>query len=132
VTPLAVLLVVDDDAQVRALAARVLSGAGYGVLQCASALEALALLSDERTGPTIRLVVTDIVMPGLHGDDLGRLISRQWPALPLLYMSGHSTSYELDFIPAQELEHRFLAKPFGLDLLVAKVRRLLSRNLAPT
>ena len=116
------VLLVDDTVQVRELAARALADDGFDVLQAPDALIALGLL-DDALGARVCLVVTDIVMPGLHGDDFGRLLNRLRPTLPVIYMSGYSRP-DLDFLSPAELEHCWLQKLFSLTGLVEKARAL--------
>ena len=125
------ILVVDDDPAVRAVATRGLVLAGYDVLQAHDGVHALELLQ-ETNHPPIRLVVADVVMPGLRGDDLGRLLHHTHPLLPVLYMSAYSTPVP-DFLTAAEFTRRWLVKPFTLDDLTVKVHSLLEdapRSLA--
>ncbi|HEX2450125.1 MAG TPA: response regulator [Gemmatimonadales bacterium] len=70
------MLVVDDEPQVRALSARVLVDAGFDVLEAGDAVEALAHLQAPGGGSEIRLVITDIVMPGMQGPRRGSLPHR--------------------------------------------------------
>jgi CheY-like chemotaxis protein len=84
------ILVVDDDPQVRALAARALADAGFDVLQAADAARAVELLEDP-LGAHVCLVITDIVMTRMRGDELGRVLHESRPTLPVLYMSASHT-----------------------------------------
>jgi CheY-like chemotaxis protein len=95
---LGTILVVDDDVQVRALAARALAQEGFDVLQAPDANSALELLG-EPLGHQVCLVITDIVMPGMQGHELGRILHGQRPTLPVLYMSGHSRPTSPSFLP---------------------------------
>lgn len=72
----------DDDRQVRALSARGLANAGFDVLQAEEAAHGLELLEDP-LGAHVCLVITDIQMPGMQGDELGRLLHRLRPTLPV-------------------------------------------------
>lgn len=116
------ILVVDDDAQVRALAARALADQGFDVLQAPDAITAIGLLQDPLT-PTVCLVITDINMPGMLGDEFGRLLHSSRPGLRVLYMSGYSRP-DLDFLSPQELSQCWLEKPFTLATLVRKALAL--------
>ena len=116
------VLVVDDDAQVRALAARALAEDGFDVLQAPDANTALRLLQDFQDA-RICLVVTDIVMPGMHGDELGRLLQRLFPTLPVLYISGCSQPH-FDFLSAEDLRHCWLDKPFSPPRLLKMAHAL--------
>ena len=73
----------DDDQYVRVTITRALAYEGYELLEAADGLQALALLQEERAGG-VRLVITDIRMPGMNGDDLGRLLRELRPDLPVL------------------------------------------------
>lgn len=117
------ILVIDDDPAVRAVATRGLVLAGYDVLQAHDGVHALELLQ-ETDQPPIKLVVADVVIPGLRGDDLGRLLHHTHPTLPVLYISGFSAPV-LDFLPEGEFARRWLVKPFTLEELTGKVRSLL-------
>ncbi|HXE58474.1 MAG TPA: ATP-binding protein, partial [Gemmatimonadales bacterium] len=117
-----VVLLVEDEASVRLLAARLLRRAGYTVLEAADGAEALELvLSDP--GP-IDLVLTDVVMPRLGGPDLVDRLLAERPGLKVLFMSGYSErELRTDAIPASKV--RLLLKPFTPDALVATVRGVL-------
>src|SRR5688572_26323808 len=80
------VLVVDDQLVVRTLVTRVLTEAGYDVLQASDATAALRFVQDEREHITV--VLTDVRMPGFSGIELGRRIWATDPALPVLYMTG--------------------------------------------
>ena len=127
VTPHPAILVVDDDPVVRSITSRALGGLGHAVLEAEDGLHALAVLQEE-IGIEIRLVITDIRMPGMSGDDLGRVLRHLRPTLPVLYVSGYSAP-SLDFRGAGELERCWLAKPFTPARLVAKVDDLLRGGL---
>jgi DNA-binding response OmpR family regulator len=114
---------VDDEPQVRALIVRALNGDGLAVFEAANAPHALVLLEDPNT-PPVSLLVTDIVMPGMSGEMLGRLLHARRPALPVLYMSGGPRP-TFDFLTAEELERCWLTKPFSVAQLRRKVRALL-------
>jgi CheY-like chemotaxis protein len=110
-----VVLVVEDDAAVRQYMVRVLGDAGFHVVATHDGKEAMGLLT--RLGPSVVwLVVSDIAMPRVTGVELAAAVSRQWPRLPVLLVSG---------VPPAEWNGPFLAKPFTPETLVAAVRDLL-------
>lgn len=118
------VLVVDDEPVVRTFAVRVLRDAGFEVLEAADGAEALELI-ETRSGD-VRVVVADIVMPGLNGLELLQRISILNSSLPVLLMSGYG---------ATELEQRGLSapcgllhKPFAAEKLVEEVNRCLEIN----
>jgi PAS domain S-box-containing protein len=111
------ILLVEDEAEVRTLAGRVLRQAGYAVVEAAGAAEALAVAGSG--GARIDLLLTDVVMPGMKGMELARSLRKRRP-LRVLYMSGYTDS---DAIRQAVLEPgtAFLQKPFTPDALVRKV-----------
>ena len=116
------ILVVDDDAQVRAVSARALADEGFDVLQAPDAATALELLQDP-VGAGVCLVVTDVAMPGMTGDELGRVLHCLRPTLPVLYMSGYSRP-DFDFLTPGDLNLCWLQKPFTLSALVERAQAL--------
>jgi CheY-like chemotaxis protein len=106
------ILVVDDEPSVLQFAERVLSGSGYRVLLARDAEAALRLF--ERAKAAIRLVVSDITMPGMNGVQFVERIRRISPATRALLLSGAADT---------EIDARlpFLRKPFTPRDLVAKV-----------
>ena len=114
------VLVVDDDADVRLLVDRVLSRAGYRVLLAADGQEALDLLSARSD---ISLVLTDLVMPRVGGDELRERIGTRHESPPVLIMSG----YMRGAAARQDYEH-VLAKPFLPQQLLAKVQEVINNT----
>ena len=118
-----VILVVDDDRGVREVAARVLERAGYRVLQAGEGIEALQV-ARAHTGP-LHLVLTDVVMPGMNGRELGQRMSEERPETRLLYMSAY-TEDEVILRGIRVADVSFLSKPFTLDGLQSAVRDALA------
>jgi two-component system, cell cycle sensor histidine kinase and response regulator CckA len=118
-----VVLVVDDDPGVREVAARVLERAGYQVLQAGEGSEALRV-ARAHTGP-LHLVLTDVVMPGMNGRELGQRMSEERPDTRLLYMSAY-TEDEVILRGIRVADVSFLSKPFTLDGLQSAVRDALA------
>ena len=119
------VLVAEDDASVRRLVDRILGSAGYHVLSAESAEQALALA--EAHQGRVDLLLTDVVMPRIGGEQLHGRIVEQWPGVRVLYMSGY-TDDPVVRREAQAPEGAYLAKPFPPELLLAKVRRALDRE----
>jgi two-component system cell cycle sensor histidine kinase/response regulator CckA len=113
------ILVVEDEEMVRRMAARALTEGGYRVLEAGSAREALDLLANA-TGPC-KLVLMDVVMPGMGGRELASRIEDLWPGIPVLFISGY-TDGEILSRGLLEPDSAFLAKPFTADALVRAVR----------
>jgi DNA-binding NtrC family response regulator len=115
------VLVVDDDQGVLHLTARMLRLEGYTVLEAGSGTEALRLLENQ---PEIRLVVTDVVMPGMHGLDLAARIHQRGRQPQVILMTGHAAEL------SAQLEQRnpsvpLLLKPFTSQQLIKTVRNAL-------
>jgi CheY-like chemotaxis protein len=120
------ILLVEDDAQVRAAVARMLAGAGYRVVEVGSGEEALDALA---TGAgRVRLVLTDVVLPGLSGPELVDRLARFWPELPAVCMSGYTDHMLRDQVLRSGLD--FMQKPFGPAALARTVRQALERSTA--
>lgn len=83
----AAILVVDDDEWVRSSTAAILRRAGYGVLDAGDAEEALSLLGDV-AGCCVRVVLTDVRMPGISGGRLAATLAEKWPSLRVVMMTG--------------------------------------------
>jgi CheY-like chemotaxis protein len=116
------ILVVDDEDIVRALVARALREAGYGVVQAQHGAAALALL--ESGHETIHLVITDLVMPGLGGREVARWVATHMPALPVLFISGYPPTY-LEAHDLYDAGIPLLRKPFLPSRLLEAVQELL-------
>ncbi|MCU0622763.1 MAG: ATP-binding protein [Gemmatimonadaceae bacterium] len=123
----ATILVVDDQPQVRALAARALRQRGYEVLEAATGREGLAV-ADAAT--ELDLVVTDIVMPELSGPAMVKTLKAARPEVRVLYTSGYAKSAFAEDALSQD-GAEFIGKPYGVADLVARVQRLLAAP-APT
>ncbi|MBN2354148.1 MAG: substrate-binding domain-containing protein [Spirochaetales bacterium] len=118
------ILLVEDEDFVRELAEKVLSREGYHVLAAHNAQEALSLV--KKHSLTFDLVVTDIVMPGASGVELGQKIQALRPEIKVLYMSGYD-----DKMLSQHGESvtrlNFIQKPFTPELFLRKVQDALNR-----
>ncbi|HYV67174.1 MAG TPA: ATP-binding protein, partial [Myxococcales bacterium] len=116
------VLLVEDEDQVRALAACILRKFGYRVLEARRPREAIALAEDE-PGP-IELLLTDVVMPEMAGPILARRLATLRPGLRVLFMSGYTD----DAIVRRgilEVGAPFLQKPFVPEALARRVREVL-------
>jgi CheY-like chemotaxis protein len=114
------VLLVDDDAAVRGLAAQMLAAEGHFVVQAAGPQEALEICA---RGERIDVLVTDVSMPGMSGRDLAARVRALRPGLPVLFISGYDDS----LVQGGCAKGPFLAKPFSATALAAKVAELLRR-----
>jgi CheY-like chemotaxis protein len=119
----ATILVVEDDADVRALTITMLKSLGYAVLEADKADAALDVINGN--GP-VDLLLTDVVLPGqLNGRDLAEKISEILPGIAVLYMSGYT---ENSIIRHEQLDEgiALLQKPFRRADLAHKVEAALT------
>ena len=119
------LLIVEDDAAVRALTRSVLSAQSYGVIEAVDADDALRWVA-ENDRP-IDLLLTDVVMPGMSGRVLAEHMELLRPGIKVMYMSGYTDDAVVRNGLIQE-EIAFLQKPFSPETLARKVRAVLDRK----
>jgi PAS domain S-box-containing protein len=122
-SPARILIVEDEDA-VRAITARTLRDEGYDVVEARHGREALARLSE--SGPPISLVLTDVVMPVMGGRALAEHLAREWPDLPLVWMSGYPRDTAIAD-GAGAPDRPFLQKPIPPELLAQTIAEALGR-----
>ena len=116
----AVVLLVDDDAEVRAATAEMLRYVGHDVVEAGSGREALDRL--DQHGDRIDLMIVDYVMPGMNGVEIARLGRLKRPGLPILFVTGFADTAVL---AAEASSHHILRKPFYTADLVAKIEGVL-------
>jgi CheY-like chemotaxis protein len=114
------VLVVEDQAMVRALFVTMLGRIGYTVLEAGGGAGALELL--DRRAAEIGLMVTDVVMPGMSGPELALETRRRHPGMKVLFASGHGETAALAKAGWTETAD-VLRKPFQLAELATAVRR---------
>jgi len=111
------LLVVEDDDIVRMLMVEVLDELGYEVIEAEHASAALRILEDP--GQQLALMVTDVGLPDMRGEELAGKARELRPLLPVLFASGYADSFDVP-------EGMYLiGKPFGIDQLRDKVQAIL-------
>jgi PAS domain S-box-containing protein len=117
------VLLVEDEAAVRALSARVLRAQGYRVIEAANGVEALQIARSAQ-GAEIALVLTDVIMPQMGGKALVKEILALHPDIKVLYTSGYAENL---VIAADQLDERaaFIQKPASPAALARKVRQVL-------
>jgi len=113
------VLVVDDDDDVRRMVERALRRASYTVITASSGPEALTRARAH--AGVIDLLLTDMVMPGMTGQDLLRELSAERPRLEVVFMSGYHQGAPID-------PRRFVAKPFDRDTLLGAVADVLANH----
>jgi CheY-like chemotaxis protein len=119
--PRPAVLVVEDEEIVRINSCDRLEQAGLSVLEASDAVEAMALLEAH---PEIRVLVTDVRMPGwMSGIDLARQVEKKWPDISILVTSAYYTAEDGDLPENMTL----FPKPFSPDALVRQVKLLMRR-----
>jgi len=118
-----VLLVEDEDA-VRVFASRALKNKGYKVLEARTGEQALDILRDT---PVVHLMITDMMMPGMDGGTLARLIRVERPEIKIIVISGYSEEVARGDI-VDTADFHFLPKPFSLGQLASKVKEVLTEE----
>jgi CheY-like chemotaxis protein len=114
------ILLVDDDPQVRATIGRGLVALGYQVREAESGLEAIALIGAEQP----QLIILDYIMPGLDGAETAREILRIAPDLPIIFSTGHAALRALRSAAGEGTP--VLEKPFSLAELDALIKETLA------
>ena len=109
------VLVVDDEPMILSLMSRLLTALGYEVVTANGPGEAERIASSR---DDIRLLITDVVMPGGSGPALAHRLTTRRPELKVLLMSGYAGNVESEAFP-------LLAKPFTMDELEQRMRQLL-------
>ena len=120
----AAVLVVEDDSAVRTFARRALERAGFTVLVAENGDAALDVLSQENT---VRVVITDVIMPGMSGGVLGRMLEELYPSINVLYTSG----FPRDEMPAKTgipANVSYLEKPYSSADLARYATNLMKRG----
>jgi PAS domain S-box-containing protein len=122
------VLLVEDDESVRALAKRTLEARGYAVMEAADGEEALRIVNG---GPGIDVVVTDLTMPRLGGEELATRIRETNPDAGIVLMSGFS---EVSLVREGRIGRNghFLEKPFTPNALVDVVREAMLHEDDPS
>ncbi len=112
------ILIVEDEDAVRLFGARALRNKGYRVLEARSGETALDVLRGETD---IDVLVSDVVMPGMDGATLARLVRMERPRIQVILMSGYAEDVALGEFSGEDGIH-FLPKPFSLKQLAGKVK----------
>ncbi|HEY8256499.1 MAG TPA: response regulator [Gemmatimonadales bacterium] len=115
------ILVVEDQPEVRQMAVRALKSEGYAVVEAGDGQDALDLVKE---GPPVALVITDLALPRLDGLGLARELTTVMPGVPILFMTGYTSSESMRRT-AQARGHAFLEKPFTADELARRARAVL-------
>jgi CheY-like chemotaxis protein len=119
------VLLVDDDAHVRSVSELLLRSIGFEVLAVAGGRDAIREF--ERRADEVRVVVLDVTMPDLGGDQVLKELRKRRPDVPVLLCSGYSEEEMSERFSPEDMA-TFLQKPYTFDLFRARLRDLLSRR----
>lgn len=117
------ILFVEDEDSVRNFAVRALKKKGYEVIGCNSAENALEQL---KTNKDFSLLVTDMMMPGMNGVELAKIVKQQIKDIKIILASGYSEEIARNEMAVSE-DIEFMAKPFSLGDLTKKIFDVLNK-----
>ena len=120
------ILLVEDEAPVRAVTRQLLERNGYTVLEASDGLSALALIGNDHEGSHVDLLLTDVIMPGMSGRELAHELKARRPEIRTLFMSGYTDDAVVRH-GMLEPGLAYLEKPFRPPVLLRKVREVLER-----
>ena len=118
------ILLVEDDQVLRTVSADTLSDLGYRAIRAADGAQALAALERERD---IKVLMTDIGLPGMDGQQLAAEARRRRPGLGILFVTGYDDVIR-EGRSVREKGCEYLAKPYGCDDLALALKRLVSAD----
>ncbi|HSS41032.1 MAG TPA: ATP-binding protein [Solirubrobacterales bacterium] len=121
-----VVLVVEDEPEVRRMAERILTKAGYSVIGTSKGAEAVQICENE--AQPIDLLLTDVIMPGMLGTELVEAMREQRPELRVVYMSGYSHEVLAPQTALGNGESSFLEKPFSAEALLRTIDDLIGEG----
>lgn len=112
----ATILVVEDEEIVRNLTRRILTRSGFRVLEADSSQRALEICRTEK----FELLLTDVIMPGMTGNELVDMVTKSKPDLKVIFMSGYTAG-----LLTQRASAPFIQKPFTPNDLINKINQVL-------
>ena len=118
------ILIVEDEEEVRKLAGKILERQGYRILETSNGND--AILACERYRSPIHLMLADVIMPGMGGSELAKLLEPLYPDIKILYMSGYTDAIVHHGVLQRGVN--YIQKPFTMERLVRKVREVLNKD----
>ena len=118
------IILADDEDGIRLVVKRVLKMKGFHVIECTNAKDALDAIQNHTEA---QLLITDMVMPGMNGEQLIEKALKQNPSLKAILMSGYSNQFERH-TGTGKLPFSFISKPFILTDLLAKIQEVLENH----
>ena len=117
------ILIVEDEEFVREAAAEMLEAHGYEVFKADNFAEALKVFRDNSS--RINLLLTDVIIPGRNGCELGKVLRQLTQQIKIIYISGYSRNMIAQKVSPDSHSH-FIAKPFSSEQLLAAVKAVLT------
>jgi len=117
------ILIIEDDDSLRALVLNILKRKGYKILEAENGEDAIEV-AEAHDGP-IDLMITDVVMPKMGGQEVAKLLKQHYPHIKVIYMSGYTDSTIANH-GILETGLNFVQKPFTPEVLAGKVREILN------
>ena len=115
------IVMIDDEKDIRDVVRRMLEQEGYNVFEAANFKEVKKHFRDNK----IDLLITDVIMPEMNGDEIGEEILKEYPGTKIIYMSGYTESTIMDF-SLLDKNKIYLQKPFSRQSIVQSVREILN------
>lgn len=119
----ATILVVEDEAAMRAALEDILRLKGYKVILTANGKEALKVIE---TTPDVTLILTDLVMPVMGGEELRDAVHQLKPDMAILFMTGYAPPHSLAWVQQQPNRLQLIQKPFSADDILARIGEMLA------
>ena len=119
------ILLVEDEDSLRLLTSRILTRNGYQVCTATTASDAVHLAGD--SSQVIDLLLTDVIMPEMLGNEVAARVHAARPEVPVLYMSGYAQTV-LDTHGALDPQIEIVEKPFTESTLLARVRQAIDHS----
>jgi DNA-binding response OmpR family regulator len=119
------ILLVEDENFLREVTSEILESAGYRVLKTRTAVEAISAFNEYKS--IVRLLLTDVVLPGQNGRDLASDLRSKCPELGIIFISGYPENAVTEH-GIKEGGMFYLPKPFSLQSLTRKVRQVLEEK----
>lgn len=120
------IMVVENEKEIKEYTSSVLEKAGHRLITAASGVEALDLLAE--LDKPVDLLITDVMMKGMNGGELADLITKKYPGILVLYISGYPED-ELVLQGIQRGTESFLAKPFSPVQLLNRINQIMGNPL---
>lgn len=111
------IVIAEDESMLRSIAVEALEFAGFEVLEASDGGEALTLLENHAG---VRLLISDVKMPGMDGYQLAEAAMARHPGLKIVLMTGYGHEPPVDFLRRHNIE--ILHKPFDLEILAERAR----------